>query len=350
MRGALALVCFFLAACQGAGEPEGLEARSFADLPGWREDKVSEALPALKKSCGKDAPRKSEACRALIGLKEGDEKGVREALEKQFTPYEIIGDGLFTGYYEATLQGSLKKEGPFRTPLWGRPKDLVEVDLGAFDKNKTNQKLFGKIEKGKLVPYDTREEIAAGSLKGRATPVAWVASPMEAFFLETQGSGRILLPDGRAIHVGYGGRNGHPYRHIGAFLLRTGELERPVTMGAMIEWLEKYPSRQQETMNLNPSVVFFKIRPEGELVGAQGVALTPGRSLAVDPAFIPFGAPVWIAGEKHRRLAVAQDAGGAIKGPLRGDLFWGAGGQAEEKAGAMQERGTWYVFLPKGRP
>jgi membrane-bound lytic murein transglycosylase A len=202
------------------------------------------------------------------------------------------------------------------------------------------------------VPYDDRAAIAQGSLAGRAKILAWADDPVSAFFLEVQGSGLIRLTNGDLMPVGYDGSNGRAYVAIGRVLADQGELPRPVTMSAIHTWLAAHPVEEQEILNMNPSYVFFRKLPNKNAVGAEGVALTPLRSLAVDPAYLPLGAPVWLdttdgQGVVLQRLMIAQDTGGAIKGPVRGDFYWGTGDAAAAEAGAMQSRGRYYVLLPK---
>ncbi len=329
----------------GACEEEAARKISFADLPGWQEDRVLEARPALLHSCGKHLGDKEwrAPCQAIE--KATNEADLREALEKHFQPFSIKSDacGFYTGYYEPVLRGAWKKEKTFQTPLWQKPKDLIGVDLGAFDPALAGRRLVGKIQKGKLIPYDTRAEIAAGSLKNRAEPLLWLENPVDAFFLETQGSGQIEMPDGARAEIGVAAKNGHPYIHIGPDMLKSGAISRPASAQDIKRWLKERPSEAQAVMNKNPSVIFFKEKTEDE-------KLTPMRSLAVDPEHVPLGAPLWLVTDQRRTLVVAQDTGSAIKGPLRGDLFWGFGDAAEKGASAMQERGTFYLLKPKAAP
>ena len=233
--------------------------------------------------------------------------------------------GLFTGYFEIALNGSRKRGGPYQTPLYRRPPEP--------DRH-------------------TRAEIEDGALAGKGLELLWVDDPVDAFFLEIQGSGRVKLPDGGVARVGYDGKNGKPYVAVGRLLIERGELPRDkVTMDAIRRWMTENPKKGAALRRENPSFVFFReISGEGPL-GAQLVPLTAGRSLAVDRGFIPLGAPIWIDVRQRfapydtiRRLVVAQDTGGAIKGPVRGDLFWGHGKEAAEGAGAMNARGRYYLL------
>lgn len=340
-------LCLFLCAC--GREP--LKPVSFEELPSWAEDRVVEALPALRNSCAvlKEQEKWKKPCAALEKADAADEAGFRAILQKHFEPYEIRAreDGLYTGYYEASLKGSLRHHGVYQTPLWARPRDLIAADLGAFDRALAGRQIAGKVQDKKFVPYDTRAEIETNGLKRRAKILLWLEDPVDAFFLAVQGSGRVTLPGGATLAVSFDGKNGRPYASIGAVLLARGALARPVTADAIKAWLRAHPDQARDVMNANESFVFFRLKEDKGAVGAQGVPLTPGRSLAVDPSFVPLGSPLWLATEKRQKLVVAQDTGSAIKGPLRGDLFWGAGPKAEKEAGAMQERGRFYILKPR---
>lgn len=348
----------------------------FADLPGWAADRQAEALPALAKSCERLMRQPADRalgpegaqgriqdwkgpCAALSGLPAGDHGAARAYLERWFQPW-VAGDrgneqGLFTGYYESALRGSLTRQGRYQYPLYKRPADLVMVDLGEFRPNLKGERIAGRVQDGQLKPYADRKAIDAGALNGKGLELLFVDDPVDAFFLAIQGSGRVTLPDGREIRVGYDGQNGHPYVAIGRELVARGALAREqVSMQSIRAWLTANPSEAPALMQANPSYVFFR-RLEGEgPVGAQGVALTPGRSLAVDRSFVAYGVPVWLEAEDPlgaapiRRLLVAQDTGGAIRGPVRGDVFWGHGPEAETRAGLMKSKGRYWLLLPRG--
>jgi membrane-bound lytic murein transglycosylase A len=233
------------------------------------------------------------------------------------------------------------------------------VDLGRFRDEFKGKRIAGKIQEGSLVPYPDRREIDAGALAGRKLEIAWVDDPVEAFFLQIQGSGRIALAEGGEMRIGYAAQNGRPYASIGKELIDRGALPREaVSMPTIREWLKAHPAETRPVLEKNPSYVFFQeLKGEGPM-GAEGVPLTPGRSLAVDLKYMPLGVPVWIAGgmpgltgdqpdRKLHRLLVAQDTGGAIRGPVRGDVFYGFGPEAESVAGRMKHRGKLWVMLPK---
>jgi membrane-bound lytic murein transglycosylase A len=233
------------------------------------------------------------------------------------------------------------------------------VDLGRFRPDLKGKRIAGKVVDGSLVPYPDRREIEAGALSGRKLEIVWVDDPVGAFFLHVQGSGRVRLADGGELRLGYAAQNGHPYTAIGRELIDRGELRsEDVSLQTIRAWLEAHPGQARELMERNASYVFFQqVKGEGPL-GAQGVPLTPGRSLAVDLNFVPLGVPLWLVagapspleGEpdrKLRRLVVTQDTGGAIRGPIRGDVFWGFGEEAEAIAGRMKHRGRYWMLLPK---
>lgn len=366
---ALALLLFVSCAEISEAPTFVLRPVAYDDLKGWETDHQSEALVALGRSCEAFRKKSSDTalrfagqvrdwlpvCEDLDRVADGDDSAARRFLEARFTPYSVNeGDkGLFTGYYEAELRGAEQQGGVYQTPLWARPNDLITVDLGEFHEDLKGKKITGKAVGAVLKPYDDRAAIAAGSLnEGRAKPLFWVDDPIDVFFLEIQGSGRVIMSDGSVVRVGYDAQNGKTYVPIGRVLMEEGKLEKPVTMQKIRAWLREHPDRAQETMNRNPSAVFFRRLEEDGPVGAQGVVLTPGRSLAVDRSFLPLGLPVWLVPDEDGvaplpRLVVAQDTGGAIKGPVRGDFFWGHGAEAEARAGAMQSTGVYYVLLPK---
>ena len=245
-------------------------------------------------------------------------------------------------------------------PLYIRPPELVSVDLGRFRADLKGKRIAGRVEDGALVPYFDRTAIQEGALDGRGLELVWVDDPVDAFFLEIQGSGRVVLPDGSEMRLGYAGTNGFQYTAIGRELVSAAPSPRRGSMQSIRDWLQANPEAGSEVMRTNASYVFFReLSGEGP-VGSLGVALTPERSLAVDPLFVPLGVPVWLdttfpAGASGdpggtlplRRLLVAQDTGGAITGPVRGDVFWGHGEDAAATAGTMRQPGRLWLLLPK---
>jgi len=383
--GALALAVTACAPAPPPAEPEpdriSLSPADWGDLPGWADDPVALVLPTLSRSCARIARVPADrpvgpdgaygraadwqaACAALAAVPPGDGDALRAALTTAFRPWaarnaaraEDGETGLFTGYYEPLLRGSRTRDDRFAVPLHARPPDLVEVDLGRFRPAMRGERIAGRVEDGRLVPYADRTAIAGGALAGRGLELLWVDDPVDAFFLQIQGSGRVELPDGASVRVGYAGQNGHAYVAIGRELVARGAMAREeVSMQSIRAWLAANPREADAVMALNPSYVFFReIEGEGPL-GAEGLPLEPGRSIAVDPRFVAYGTPVWLDAEdpldpaaRVRRLMVAQDTGGAIRGPVRGDVFWGAGAEAEERAGRMRSRGRWWLLLPAG--
>lgn len=348
---------------------------SYGDLPGWADDRQSEALPAFLRSCERFqagsvdralGPRMFggtvadilPACSAAATVS-ADDDAARTFFESWFRPYLVKNnddaDGLFTGYFEIELRGGLTPDETYDVPVYRMPTDRVLVDLGEFDPALAGRSLIGRIEGGRLKPYHARSAIQDGALEGRGLELVWLDDPLDAFMLHVQGSGRVRLPDGRSMRIGYAGNNGHAYRSIGQELIRRGALERHgASWQGIRRWLEENPEAAGDLLAVNRRYIFFEeIYGDGP-IGAQGAALTAGRSLAVDTRYVPLGLPMWLdtlnpgSGETPlRRLVVAQDTGAAIKGPVRGDFFWGSGDAALEFAGRMKHKGRYYLLLPR---
>ncbi len=338
-----------LSACAGRQAEVAYRPVAFADLPGWSQDDLQGLRGALARSCTvMRQPLWQEVCNKLPMT----DAGLRAYLETHFRPWRVLGEagptGLFTGYYAPELRASRTQGGVYQTPLYGLPRDLLQADLGAFKSEWRGQKLTGRAEGNRFVPYPARAAIVGVALD--APVLAWAADPVEAFFLQVQGSGVLRFPDGTTENIGYAGQNGRPYVAIGKVLKERGAFpDGVVTMQSIRAWLAAHPAEQDAILNQNPSYVFFK--PAAGATGAQGVVLTPERSLAVDRRFMPLGAPVWLdaehpAGGRLQRLLVAQDTGGAIKGAVRGDVYWGVGEGAAALAGVMQSQGDYFLLLP----
>jgi membrane-bound lytic murein transglycosylase A len=340
---------------------------TFSALPGWQQDDLREAWPAFMASCralGAKADWKS-ACAATPLVDVRDPNAIRQYFETWFVPNIVRAEdgadtGLITGYYEPMLRGSRKRAGAFQTPLYKVPDDLLTIDLGNVYPNLKNMRLRGRLVGKKVVPYSTRAEIERANLPGKE--LVWVDDPVEAFFLEVQGSGRVQLDDsGETVRIAYADQNGHPYKAIGRWLVEQGELtvEQASAQGIKA-WIAAHPERRQELFNANPSYVFFKEErlpdPSVGPKGALGVPLTPARSVAIDPKFLPLGAPLFLATTEAgsevpmRRLMMAQDTGGAIRGAVRADFFYGFGGSAPDKAGLMKQQGKIWVLMPRNAP
>lgn len=344
-----------------ASPPPLPAALAFGDLPGWSGERHAEALPALLAACGMirgmapDRPlggagplairagNLMPACTEAARLRPGRHAAARAFFERRFRPL-LVGDDTLTGYFEPELRGSLSPVPPFTVPLHRRPPELA-MDVPAARPVRS--------------ALPDRAAIAAGALAGRGLELLWVDSPVDAFFLHIQGSGRVRLPDGRVLRVGYDGQNGHPYVAVGRVLVERGVMPREVvTMQSIRAWMAAAgPAEAAALMARNPSYVFFRLLPElppaSGPVGALGVSLTPMRNVAVDRAHVALGLPVWlngrdpITGGPLRRLAVAADVGGAIRGPARADLFTGWGVEAAERAGRMRERAEVYALVPR---
>ncbi len=269
---------------------------------------------------------------------------------RHFELAEIGGGNAFaTGYFEPQISGSRTPGPGFPVPVYRKPADLVEVDAAAAAAAGTPRR--GRLENGVIVPYYDRAEIEDGALAGRGLEIAWAADPIDLFFLQIQGSGRLLLPDGNVMRIGYAGQNGREYVAIGKLMKERGLLGTgPVSMQAIVAWLRANPEQGRAIMRENKSYIFFQELTGAGPLGALGLPVTGRATVAADPKFVPLGAPVFLsAGDPQvSGLWVAQDTGGAIKGANRFDTFWGAGEEAARIAGGLQARGTAYVLVPKG--
>lgn len=339
-----------------------LQAADWADLPGWKSDPLVPAWQAWLQSC--QSLRKQSAWQAVCddALQLPTESArLRAFFEKRFQPYQIRQtegglEGLVTGYYEPLLRGSRSPKPGYPYPLLAPPEDLITVDLTDIYPELRHLRLRGRLQGNKVVPYYARADIEAGRTPVKGREIAWVADPVELFFLQVQGSGRIQLENGEVMRVGYADQNGHPYRSIGKWLVEQGELTLDkASMQGIKDWGARNPDKLPQLLRVNPSFVFFRELPgtgEGP-IGSLGVPLTPERSIAVDPRAIPLGAPVWLSttlpnsASPMQRLVLAQDTGSAIKGNVRADFFWGFGDPAGERAGSMKQAGRMWLLLPK---
>lgn len=365
MRGALMMAVVAatgLSACAGrpgeAPRPTILAPATFADLPDWQQDTQAEALGALRRSCprlvGGDGTRLAtgeggvlvttadewrKICSAAAGIARDNHRAARAFFERNFQVLSVAGpnaEGKFTGYYDPEIRGSRVPSRRFTIPVYRRPPDL-QGDT----------------------PYLTRTEIENGALRGRGLEIAYVEDAIGLFEIHVQGSGRIALSEGGVMRLAFNGTNNRPYTALAKVLIDEGVLKPDdATWPAIRDWLKRSPAKARETMRKNERYVFFKDSRGAGAVGAQGVALTSGRSMAVDPAYVPYGLPIYVdttrpaprkPGETviFRRLMVAQDTGSAIKGPVRGDVFFGAGSVAADSAGRMNSTGRWWILVPK---
>ncbi len=344
---------------------------AFRDLPGWSDDGLQGFREALATNCSSmksRSPAWGRICREAEQLQPTDASALKQLIESRFTPHELSDSkgsrsGLVTGYYEPLLKGSRTRGGPYQIPLYRTPKDLINVDLSSVYPEIKSLRLRGRLEGNRVVPYPTRAEIERkGLLAGEE--LLWVDDPVEAFFLQVQGSGRVQLPSGEVVRVGYAEQNGYPYRSIGRYLIDKGELKpNDASMQSIKAWVAANPHRRDEVLHQNPSVVFFREittlpAAQGPL-GSMGLPLTAGRSIAIDPRYVSPGSLVFMTtrvpkpgapprdpGIAFQRLMIAQDTGTAITGPHRSDIFFGTGAEAGEVAGRMRSDGTMFVLMP----
>ena len=346
-----------------------LTSTGFDALAGWEREDFSSLLPVLRQNChrltqlppetplggaetlpyGREAGDWSAACAALETTTD-----TRTYLQTWFQPYTVDAKAFYTGYFEPQIEASLTRGGPYQTPVYGRPKDLVRT------KAINGQMVTGRWENGQFKPYYDRAQIDGGVLNGQGLEIAWLKSPVDLFFLQIQGSGRLILPDGSQIRMGYDGKNGQPYVPLGRVLVQDNELaSSAVSMDSIKAWLETHPDRMMATMERNPNYVFFR-RDDGSLAqgatGAFGVPLTAGRSVAIDRSMIPFATPLWVETKLPdakgqpalwQHLVLAQDIGTDIKGAGRADLFTGWGAFAQYVAGNLHKGGRMVILLPR---
>ncbi|MFW2441012.1 MAG: murein transglycosylase A [Arenicellales bacterium] len=359
----------FLSSCVAPSPEPGIgEAISWNELPGWKNDRHAEAWPALLEQC-KVLPKKKPAwaniCNKAESTGKVNDETARLFFEAAFTAHRINpskkedgspGTGLVTGYYEPLLNGSLYRSAQYRYPLYAVPDDLLRVDLAGLYPELSKMKLRGRVEGKKIVAYHDRSSIDNEDSPLRGKELVWIDDPVAVFFLHIQGSGRILMDDGSMLAVGYADQNGLPYTSIGKILIERGEIAREdISLFTIQQWLQQNPQQAQALLEENRSYIFFSIRENAEENprGSLNVPLTPSRSIAVDPANIPLGSPVWLdtsypheADHSLQHLTFAQDTGGAIKGYARADMFWGNGDMAEKLAGEMKQAAELYVLLP----
>ena len=363
LRIILALAVLALGAC--ATRPPGIGERvDWSALQGWEADNHAEAWEGLLRSCDKLAElqwrRVCDLARTAGTPSDDEAKAFFEAHFDLRPVYAQDGqsEGLVTGYYEPLLRGSRAPTDEYRYPLHGVPDDLLVVDLGAVYPQLKNLRLRGKLVGNRVVPYHDRAQLDANPELLSGAEILWVDSAVDAFFLHVQGSGRVRLDDGSTVAVGYANQNGHPYQSIGRVLIDMGALQQEeVSLFTIRDWLRDNPEIAADVLASNPSYVFFTMKEDTDdgPVDSLNVPLTPERSIAVDRRVIPLGAPVWLQtslpderATPFNRLMLAQDTGGAIKGHVRADVFWGRGLYAERMAGLMKQPGQLFVLLPKG--
>jgi membrane-bound lytic murein transglycosylase A len=348
-----------------------LDMVQWSQVPGWSQDAVTEAWPVLLASCAAKMPADWRApCAAASSISREDANAQRKWLESSLSAWRIttqvpgrketaVESGRITGYYEPVLNGARTRGGAYQTPLYAVPDDLLTIELGDLYPALKGERVRGKLQGKRVVPYPERAQLADGkALAGKE--LVWVDSAIDAFFLQIQGSGRIQLTDGTTVRMAYADVNGQPYKAVGRALVEKGDLTLEQSNSTNIrQWLADHPDRQAEVLNFNPSVVFFREEkitdPSLGPRGAQGVPLTAGRSVAIDPRIVPLGAPLFLVttdpvnGQPLRHLVVGQDTGGAIRGAIRADLFFGSGTEAGERAGRMRADGQMWLLWPKDR-
>lgn len=352
---------------------------AFSDLPGWRDDRHGAALPALRRSCSRIAKLadKRPTARVAIGgtasewralckrastIDATDHDTARAFFESEFVPYSAANNddpiGKFSGYYEATLRGSMRRYGNYQIPVYGRPKDLISARLDDFRSDGKGKRIWGRLVGKRMRPYYTRKEINDGALKGKRLEIMWVDDRVDRFFTQVQGSGRVDLDTGERVRINFDGKNGRKYTAIGRVLIADGVLtQKTVSMQSIRAWLTDNPDKVDDLLNKNDGFVFFRITKRDGPQGSEGVTLTDERSMAIDRAYIPQSIPIWVdtnapvPGKDEerpwRQLVIAQDTGGAIRGPVRGDIYFGGGERGADLAGRMKGKGRYYLLLPK---
>jgi membrane-bound lytic murein transglycosylase A len=344
---------------------------AFRELPGWADDTLADAWPAFIEGCSvllaqaATASTWQEPCAAATNLDPRDTAAVRAFFERHFTAYQALTSdgqdaGLVTGYYEPLLHGSRVRSERNRYPLYAPPDDLLTVDLAELYPELKDKRLRGRVDGKRVVPYWPRADIEGGRVPLEGKALVFVDDPVEAFFLQIQGSGRVQLDEGGVMRVGYADQNGRPFRSVAGVLIDRGQLSADgASMQAIKQWARQHPDAVPALLDENPSYVFFRevtldsAAPIDGPIGAFGIPLAAGRAIAVDPRSIPLGAPVFLAttwplsSRPLQRLVLAQDTGGAIRGPLRVDFFWGFGDDAGFEAGRMKQAARLWLLWPK---
>ncbi len=347
----------FKARAPGIGKPV-----AWSELPGWEKDRLVDAWPVLLAQCPR-VSRKDQGwqaiCTAAADIPADDENAIRHFLQTRFVPHEILGrkgtrEGLITGYYQPILLGSRKPSAKYRYPLYARPDELLKIELGELFPELKGKRVRGRLVGSKVIPFYARSEIEQEPSPLKGQELLWIDDPYGAFFLQIQGSGKVRLDDGSLVGVNYADQNGHPYVSIGKKLVEMGAMPlEDVSLFSIRSWLERHPEQADNLLNSNPSYVFFTLRKNADENprGSLNVPLTDLRSVAVDRKVIPLGSLLWLdttlpRGQALQRLMFAQDTGGAINGPVRADVFFGTGKQAEQWAGSMKQAGRVYILKP----
>ncbi|WP_419771239.1 MAG: murein transglycosylase A [Candidatus Marinarcus sp.] len=328
-----------------------LEEVSWDELDGFEKDNLNVAFEVFKQGCEKS---KRKAILKRVCVKANTAQSPKDFFYDNFTPYKLYDDqdsdeGLITGYYEPLLYGSRTQSKKYPYPVYREPKDLISVNLNSLYPELKKYRLRGKIVNQKLVPYDPREKIKENE---NLEAICYVDDKINLYFLQIQGSGKIQLDTGEIINVGYANQNGHAYSSVGKYMIEHGLITKSEgSLQGMRKWFKNNPDKIDEVLNHNDSYIFFN-ETQHDAIGSLGVPLVAKRNLAVDRRYIPLGLPVFIqttnplTRENINQLMVAADTGGAIKGKIRADFFWGYGHKAEETAGRMKEIGKLFILLP----
>ncbi len=341
-----------------------LKPANWQDLDGLLQDDVLAAWPAWLQSCTKLVKRQQwkTACETALSMKQATNATIIDYFANYFDVYRAQNEdgtisGTITGYYQPLLNGSKTQSTQYPYPLYREPADLITVELADVYPELKFKRIRGKLEGKKLVPYRTRAEIDTKPSPLAGSELFWIDDIIDVFFLQIQGSGVVQLENGEQVQVGYANQNGYPYQSIGRLLVEQGELTLDkASMQGIKNWARNNPDKLQALLNSNPSYVFFRELPAGlpGPLGALNVPITAERSVAIDPKFIPLGAPIFLSttepnsNKPLKRLMLAQDTGGAIRGGVRADFFWGVGDAAGARAGSMKQKGEIWVLLPKG--
>ncbi len=351
-----------------------LQAAGFDELNGWQQDNLMEILPNLQNNCNRirkitseklgksrikiDTKLYQKICDDLDNSSFQNDADLRSFIEQNFTPFLVLDDGVaegkFTSYYESQINASFHKHGAYKYPVYGLPDDWVEINLRDFDEALPDKRLVGRIDKKKILPYYDRAAIETTGIK--APVLMWADSDVDIHIMQIQGSAVAHMDNGQKIRVGYADNNGHPFRGIGSILKENNVLAPgQINMSAIKKWLKDNPQSAQKYLHQNPRYIFHRIITESGPIGAFGIPLQAGRSIAVDRDIVPLGAILWLSttapdGTPLHKLVAAQDIGSAIKGVVRGDYFWGSGGdEVLDMAGKMNAVGKYFILLPKGQ-
>jgi membrane-bound lytic murein transglycosylase A len=356
-----------------------LSKTSFRELPHWARDEHTKALLAFKRSCAVIAKKEANLafnslpqagkvkdwqniCSYANNINATDNKAAREFFESMFQPYAVKNNlrsyGLFTGYYLPLLHASFTPSERYAYPIYGLPRDLLRIHLGAFYPELSGKTIIGQLKNKRVTPYPNRRAISQGAIRETAPVLLWGDDEIDIFFAQIQGSALIQLPNGKQQLIGYAQSNGRAYTPLGKVMVEKGILaKKAVSMQSIKAWLVAHPKDMSAILNENASYVFFQHLKTNDPIGTEQVPLTAERSLAVDTRYIPLGTPIWLdttvtqnQAEKsvaYQHLMVAQDTGGSIKGVIRGDVYWGAGEKAAYMAGHMQSKGRYWILLPR---